>query len=135
MKSATFRDLAFDFDESSNSISTYFRNRLGYSQKNLDEQAIKAVERVTNDSVYNSSTIRAMIISTRLFLYKLEVDQLKIALNVEFNNTIRMVIELLNETVKIYCHDDKVLLEMADVFLKKYTRSEVADLESIIFIC
>jgi hypothetical protein len=132
---ALFRSLATDFDESRDSISTAFRNRLGYSQRNLDEQVIKAIDRVHNDSIYNSSTIRAMIIATRLFLYGLEIDKLKNILGSEFNNTIRMVIDLLNQTTKVYFDEDKALLEMADIFLKKYTSSEVEDLESIMFIC
>ncbi|WP_143225211.1 hypothetical protein [Acinetobacter sp. WCHA29] len=132
---ALFRSLAIDFDESHDSISTAFRNRLGYSQTNLDEQVIKSIDRVNNDSIYNSSTIRAMIIGTRIFLYELEIDKLKIVLKGEFNNTIRMVIDLLNQAAKVYFYDDKDLLEMANLFLKKYTSSEVEDLESIMFIC
>lgn len=132
---AIFRGIALDFDEGSNSISTAFRNKLGYSQSNLDEQVIKAIDRVNNDSIYNSSTIRAMIIATRLFLYGLEIDKLKNILGGEFNNTIRMVIDLLNQTTKVYFYDDKLLLEMADIFLRKYTSTEADDLQSIIFIC
>lgn len=132
---ALFRGLAIDFDGGSNSISTAFRNKLGYSQRNLDEQVIKAIDRVHNDSIYNSSTIRAMIIATRLFLYGLEIDKLKNILGSEFNNTLRMVIDLLNQTIKIYFNDDKALLEMADIFLKKYSSTETDDLQSLIFIC
>lgn len=132
---ALFRGLALDFDESSHSISTAFRNRLGYSQKNLDEQVIKAIDRVDNDSIYNSSTIRAMIISTRIFLYELEIDKLRNVLGSEFNNTIRMVVDLLNKTANSYFYDDKSLFEMANILLNKYASTEIEDLEAIMFLC
>lgn len=133
---ALFRGLALDFDGSGiHSISTALRNKLGYSQNNLDEQVLKAIDRVNNDSTYNSSTIRAMIIGTRLFLYKLEIEKLKEVLGVEFDSTITMVVKLLNKAAQSHFYDDKSLFLMVDEFILKYSKTEAEDLQTIIFLC
>lgn len=49
----------------------YFKNALGCSQGDLIEQFDKAQQKASNDIVYDSSTIRAMIIGTRKCLYEL----------------------------------------------------------------
>lgn len=65
-----FRSITLNYDNSKNSITDFYRKSLAYSQRDLDEQMRKAIEKSSNDIVYDSSTIRAMIIGTRKYLYK-----------------------------------------------------------------
>lgn len=67
---AIFRTIALNRDDSNNSITEFYRKALAYRQSDLDEQMIKAIEKSQNDVIYDSSTVRAMIIGTRKCLYE-----------------------------------------------------------------
>ena len=71
-----FRFLAFNADESSPSITQKYRQKLGLSQQSLDAQIVKAIEKAHNDPIYDSSTIRTLIMSSRAFLFEIESHRL-----------------------------------------------------------
>lgn len=71
-----FRFLAFNAHESNQSITEKYRHKLGASQESLDIQIVKAIEKAHNDPLYDSSTIRTLIMATRAFLFEIEAHRL-----------------------------------------------------------
>lgn len=71
-----FRFITFDADEEQPSITNKYREDLGLSQKDLDIQVVKAIEKAHHDPIYDSSTIRTLIMSARSFCYELKVHEL-----------------------------------------------------------
>ena len=71
-----FRYLAFNADESTPSITDKYRKKLGLSQQSLDAQIVKAIEKAHNDPIYDSSTIRTLIMATRAFLFEIKTPNL-----------------------------------------------------------
>lgn len=71
-----FRFLAFNAHESNPSITEKYRHKLGASQQSLDIQIVKAIEKAHNDPLYDSSTIRTLIMANRAFLFEIEAHRL-----------------------------------------------------------
>jgi hypothetical protein len=131
---ALFKGITLDFDESSNSISQVYRKRLGYSQEVLDEQVVKALDKVSNDPCYDSSTIRAVIIGTRSFLDKLEIDKLKEVLEENFDPTMEMVVSLLKKVAEAHFYDDKPIIAESHALLSRYLKDKNSSLHALLYV-
>ena len=131
---ALFKGIASNFDERSDSITEVYRKRLGYSQDFLDEQVVKALEKVSNDSCYDSSSIRAIIIGTRSFLNNIEVDKLQEVLGEHFYRTMQMVMELLKKVADAHFYDDKSLIAESHALLSRSLKDYDNQIEALLLI-
>lgn len=118
-----FRFITFNADEAYPSITQKYRHRLCQSQKDLDTQVIKAIEKAHQDRIYDSSTIRTLIMSSRSFCFELETFRLVNEFDSykDFSNQVTQIIApILAENLKRRYPHNPSIVDDALLLMKRY---------------
>lgn len=134
-----FRFITFNADESYPSITQKYRQKLCLSQKDLDIQMVKAIEKAHQDPLYDSSTVRTLIMSARAFCFELETHRLVNEYNTyqEFADSVLQVISpvLANNLKNSYPHDPNIVNDAMSLIQKyKEFAIETDDINAMLLV-